>query len=74
MRSFFNMLWSWLKEAFLKLIGKDEPQQTDPSEPDNEYPGFDRPDRPGPGEIICYYGCPNSKTAAKLQLSKKLYR
>ena len=29
---------------------------------------------PGPGEVVCYYGCPNSKKAKKLQLSKKIYR
>ncbi len=29
----------------------------------------------GPGhEVVCYYGCPNSKKAKKLQLDKKAYR
>ena len=32
------------------------------------------PDPVGPGDVVCYYGCPNSKKAKKLQLSKKLYR
>ena len=27
-----------------------------------------------PGEYMDYYGCPNSKKAAKLQMSKKSYR
>ena len=27
-----------------------------------------------PGEVICYYGCPNSKKAQKLQLGRKLYK
>lgn len=36
---------------------------------------IDEPDEPvDPGEVICYYGCPNSKKAQKLQLSKKLYK
>ena len=29
---------------------------------------------PGPGEVVCYYGCPNSKKAQKLQLNKTAYR
>ncbi len=40
-------------------------------------PGTDDPvigPEPGPGEIVCYYGCPNSKKAQKLQLSKTTYR
>ncbi len=32
------------------------------------------PDTVDPGEVVCYYGCPNSKKAKKLQLSKTLYR
>ncbi|MBQ6165459.1 MAG: hypothetical protein IJK23_13390 [Clostridia bacterium] len=36
-----------------------------------EDPGHDLPD---PGEVICYYGCPNSKKAQKLQLGRKLYK
>ncbi|MBQ7689038.1 MAG: hypothetical protein IJT27_07465 [Clostridia bacterium] len=27
-----------------------------------------------PGEIVDYYGCPNSNKAKKLQLSKNIYR
>ena len=27
-----------------------------------------------PGEIVCYYGCPNSNRAKKLQLGKTTYR
>lgn len=27
-----------------------------------------------PGEYVCYYGCPNSKKADKLQLNRKAVR
>ena len=41
----------------------------------NNEPGFEEPViGPGPGEVVCYYGCPNSKKAQKLQLSKTTYR
>ena len=41
----------------------------------NNEPGFEEPViGPGPGEVICYYGCPNSKKAQKLQLNKTVYR
>ena len=35
----------------------------------------DDPDAPAdPSEVVCYYGCPNSKKAQKLQLNKTLYK
>ena len=34
----------------------------------------DGPEIDDPGEVVCYYGCPNSKKAKKLQLNKKAYR
>jgi len=69
MRSLFALLLSWLKKLFRIDIIKNDP--TD--DPSQDAPGFDLPE-PGPGEVVCYYGCPNSKKAQKLQLSKKLYR
>jgi len=34
----------------------------------------DSPDTPaGPNDIVCYYGCPNSKETSRLQLEKKLW-
>lgn len=30
----------------------------------------DTPEPIGPGEVVCYYGCPNSNKAKKLQLNK----
>ena len=36
--------------------------------PDIDDPSID------PGEVVCYYGCPNSKKARKLQLNKNTYR
>ncbi|MCR5041972.1 MAG: hypothetical protein K6C36_07755 [Clostridia bacterium] len=45
--------------AWIKnLFSKDEP--IEPVKPDD-------PDYP----IVCYYGCPNSKKAEKLQLQRK---
>ena len=64
MRSIIALILSWLKKIFRiteKNNGSDEPSQ------------INRPD-PDPGEVVCYYGCPNSKKAQKLQLSKKIYR
>ncbi len=31
-------------------------------------------DEPPGNEVVCYYGCPNSKKAQKLQLNKTLYK
>jgi len=38
---------------------------------------IDDPEDPSPvdpGEVVCYYGCPNSKKAKQLQLNKKSCR
>ncbi len=67
MRSIIALILSWLKKLFRiadrKNNGPDVP----------EGPDIERPE-PGPGAVISYYGCPNSKDAQKLQLEKKLYR
>ena len=70
MRSVFALILSWLKKIVAAITGKpaveepdDGPAQFELSEP-----------VPGPGEVICYYGCPNSNKAKKLQLNKKIYR
>ena len=65
MRSFFSMLWNWAKGLFNKIFHK-----TDPDDPEGPY--IDRPR--DPNDIVCYYGCPNSNKAKKLQLQKTLYR
>ena len=75
MRSILALILSWLKK--LLRIGTLQPKpedpvpgNTDPDDPVIDDPGFDRPD-PKPGEVVCYYGCPNSKKAQKLQLGKQ---
>ncbi|MBQ6065718.1 MAG: hypothetical protein IJK89_02765 [Clostridia bacterium] len=65
MRSIF----AFIKSIFTKILDFFRirgvgPVIVDPDEPSP----FD------PGEVVCYYGCPNSKKAKKLQLNKKLYR
>ena len=57
MWSFFAGIWEWFIGLFRRrdITGGIE-KPTDPTDP---------------GEFICYYGCPNSKKADKLQLSKK---
>ena len=64
MRSFFENLINWLKKLLdmVKSVFKKE-------DPATELPDF--PDRPDPTEIVCYYGCPNSKRTEKLQLEKR---
>ncbi len=68
--SFFSMIWSWLRGLYESIIRKITGQEIEPADP--QLPDIDRPGTPG--EIVCYYGCPNSKNAQKLQLSKKLYK
>ena len=41
---------------------------------DSEDPSDAPVDGPGEGPVVCYYGCPNSKKAEKLQLNRKTYR
>ena len=64
MREIIAMILSWLKKLF--SFGKKVIEDPGSIEID--------PERPGPGEVVCYYGCPNSNRAKKLQLEKKLYR
>ena len=61
-------IFALIKSLFEKIVaffrgrgGNVEPELPDPSRVD-------------PGEVICYYGCPNSKKAKKLQLNKTAYR
>ncbi|MBQ6265940.1 MAG: hypothetical protein IJK60_10880 [Clostridia bacterium] len=55
-------LWNWFAGLFRRdreIGGIEDVTGKDP---------FD------PGEYICYYGCPNSKKAVKLQLGRKAVR
>ena len=64
MQAFFELIVSFLKKLIAFLKGQtavDRP--ADPGAP--EEPVVD------PGEVVCYYGCPNSKKAKKLQLNKR---
>ena len=72
MRSFFTLILSWAKKIFNYIIGKLNPSEPDPEDPIqlNPIPT----DIDDPSEIVCYYGCPNSNKAKKLQLGKTLYR
>ena len=56
MRSVFVMILTMLKRLISAFARKSEP--VEPLEPIN------------PGEVVCYYGCPNSNKAKKLQLNK----
>ena len=60
-KSWFAKLFQWVGSIFGKEVGflPDDPIV----EPDTF-----------PGEVICYYGCPNSKKAHKLQLNRRLYK
>ena len=62
MQAFFELIVSFLKKliAFLKGQAVVDRPPDDPGEPEIET-----------GEVICYYGCPNSKKAKKLQLNKR---
>ena len=58
MRSIFALIKSWFEKiiAIFRLRGV----------------GPVIPDEPAdPGEVVCYYGCPNSNKAKKLQLEKR---
>ena len=67
MRSIIALILSWLKRIF-RITGKNDDPADSP-----EFPAIDEPGPAGP-EVVCYYGCPNSKKAQKLQLSKNIYR
>ena len=80
MRSFLALILSWLNKIFRFSMENatptdpsDEPGNTEPEPQVPEGPGLDRPG-PNPGDFVCYYGCPNSKRAQKLQLRKQIYR
>ena len=65
MYSFFMSILNWLYAVFHIKRGTEKPGKD---------PIIDGPIDPDDPEIICYYGCPNSKKARKLQLSKKIYK
>ncbi len=58
MRSIFALIKSWISKIidFFRIRGVG--------------PVIVEPDT-DPGEVVCYYGCPNSKKAQKLQLEKR---
>ncbi len=62
MRLLFRSLWTWMKRLYHAIIAK--------------LGGTPAPDDPAddPFEVVDYYGCPNSKKARQLQLSRKPYR
>lgn len=71
MRSFFNLFLSQLKKLFRLIsekLGLGTPKIDDPDDGQPIEPGVD------PGEYVCYYGCPNSNKAQKLQLGRNLYK
>lgn len=59
MRSIFALIKSWFNMIveFFRARGVG--------------PVIVEPDTVDPGEVVCYYGCPNSKKAQKLQLEKR---
>ena len=78
MRSILALIKSWLRRIIARFTRETAADNTDAAEnnkpnDDNNDPWNDRPG-PGPGEIVCYYGCPNSNKAKKLQLKKTAYR
>ena len=60
MRSLFVIIMSWVRRVISYFSRKNDPET-----PELEDPAID------PGEVVCYYGCPNSNKAKKLQLNKK---
>ena len=76
MFNIFSIIWSWVKQIYTAVIEKlgfgETSDNPVPVDPDTEIPFPGYPD--DPGGMVCYYGCPNSKKAQKLQLQKKLYR
>ncbi len=67
MRSILAFIRSLFKKLAALFSGKTTVEE--PASPDR--PSF--PDGPD-GPVVCYYGCPNSKKAEKLQLGKTTYR
>ena len=74
MLSVFSLIRSWLKQLYTMILDKLG-VSVSPADPGLVDPGTDEPgiEPSFPGEVICYYGCPNSQKAQKLPLQKKLY-
>ena len=60
MRSLFVIVMNWIKRIISAISKKNKTDTLTPVRPEEET-----------GEIVCYYGCPNSNKAKKLQLNKK---
>ena len=68
-----SSLFALIKSFFKRIIAffKRSDTTDEPVRPDEPY----RPDEPvDPKDIVCYYGCPNSKKARRLQLERKPIR
>ena len=77
---FLTFAWTLLRTLVQRIIAKlaedntsSDGESTDTTLPTPGDDGFERP-APDPGSVVCYYGCPNSKRAERLQLGRKLYR
>lgn len=53
---------------------RDEYKYRNESEKKQDKPQDEPQDKPRPDDIMCYYGCPNSKRVKKLNLRKKIMR
>ena len=60
--AFFRTLLARVVAFFKSLSGRGEIETPEPVDPI------------GPGDVVCYYGCPNSNKAKKLQLGRTTYR
>ncbi len=67
---FMSGLFAWIKSLFMKLITFLRLRGVGPVVADFEDPSVPEP----PFDAVCYYGCPNSNKAKKLQLGKKALR
>ncbi|MCR5041056.1 MAG: hypothetical protein K6C36_03010 [Clostridia bacterium] len=63
-------LFAWIKSLFMKLITFLRLRGVGPVVADFEEASVPEP----PFDAVCYYGCPNSNKAKKLQLGKKALR
>ncbi len=59
MQAFFARIVSWLKKLIAIISGKEVVETVE------------RDSVLNPDEVVCYYGCPNSNKAKKLQLGKR---
>ncbi|MBQ6021278.1 MAG: hypothetical protein IJL26_13985 [Clostridia bacterium] len=66
MLEFIEKIIALIKRLIALITGEKASLETDPDVTAHELPD--------PETVVCYYGCPNSKKAEKLQLGKKLYR